>query len=178
MRLVIISIKLFTRQTKKGVLQTHLDKFALVSDERFYRNTHYLGMYVSYHSNNAVRYVEAMLTSSPLNDETCLSPDKHRRMIEFVLSTFGMSLDSVILLVGENASTKKDLALKVPFAFVGCATHRFYLDVKDIISGNSKFVGVVHKLMSKIKNFLPAKKLCAIIPLKPLLDNATRRSST
>lgn len=153
-------------------------KFALVFDGWSHGDTHFVGIYATFMDEAKECFDKVLLALSPLEDETDLGAVEHKRMLEWVLSVFGKDLSNVVALIGDNVSTNKALALLVGCGFVGCASHRFNLAVKDLIGQEWALVEVVQKVMLKLRNLIPAAKLRRHTPLKPLLNNVTRWSST
>lgn len=113
-----------------------------------------------------------------MEDETILCVDEHMRMIEFVLTLFNKSTETLVALIGYNSSTNKDLAIKTGRGFVGCASHLFNLAVQDIIAEYIVLVYCVLKRIKKLRNLILSAKLREHTPLTPLLNKSTRWSST
>lgn len=92
----------------------------------------------SFPSDNAYRYERVLLGFSPLGEEEALDAENHLRYITFVLGLFNKSLNNVVSITGDNAAVNLKLAKLIQQQnpsnfFVGCASHRLALAVKDLM---------------------------------------------
>lgn len=69
-----------------------------------------------------------------MDHEGSLTPKSLEEYLIFTLSVSKSDWDSVTSLIGENCATNKSMANSVGVGFVGCASHRFNLDVQDIMA--------------------------------------------
>ena len=59
--------------------------------------------------------------------------ESHKNFLEYVLGVFDKTLDNVICLIGDNCSTNKLCADLCSLPLVGCASHRFNLEVQAFL---------------------------------------------
>ncbi len=114
------------------------DKFATVFDGWSCGDTHYVAIYATFPYTTPVGYRKVLLWFWPFKEEASQRAQEHYKYLEFVLSTFKKSFDNVAVLVGDNCNTNKALADKAGKLFVGCASHRFNLAMKDKLSRVSR----------------------------------------
>lgn len=62
---------------------------------------------------------------------------------------FGKDFFQDQALSSDNLSIRKSKEVLSGFRFVGCASHRFNLDVKDVLKKYSDLDDVIHKIMTK-----------------------------
>ena len=113
-----------------------------------------------------------------MDDETKLNADEHVKFTEIVLSSYGKWWNNIAALIGDNCNTNRSMSKKAMVNFIGCASHRFDLAVKDIMVEYDDLVSTVNAIMKKLKNLVPSAKLRKLTPLKPKTRNVTRWSST
>ncbi|KAJ8531766.1 hypothetical protein ON010_g14198 [Phytophthora cinnamomi] len=120
-----------------------------------------------------------LLAFSPLEVEEDLSAQSQYGLIADTLSRYNKPWSAVKFLVGDNSSVNQYIGRKegaVPF--IGCASHRFNLAVKDFMKVEEGLIAKVHALMSKLRTIKGRALLRRVSPLSPLLRNDTRWSST
>ena len=96
---------------------------------------------------------------------------------QFVLEIFDRTPANVLAVVADNCELNKaicDILLK---PLIGCASHCLVLAVQDYIKGNQSVINKIHQLMVKLRGVKLSAKLRQHTNLRPVLFNATRRSS-
>lgn len=154
------------------------EKFALVFDGWSSIDSHYMGMFATFPSDNKDGFKKLLLAFSPFEDETSQNSDQHIQFCNFVLTLYNKTLDNVVALIGDNCSTNKAFARKADRKFVGCYSHRFNLAVKDVLNESKDELEKVRKIMIKLRTPIAAGKLRHMTPLKAQVSNATRWSSS
>ena len=124
------------------------DKFAVVFDGCINGDTHYLEMYASFYNSTELGHEQCLLAFTPFEDETSQGCSNHLELLRFVLNVFKKSEKSVVALVGDNCSTNIALARELDLCFVGCASHRNNLAVKDFLKPHMVIVKKIHAIMS------------------------------
>ncbi len=81
-------------------------------------------------------------------------------------------------LVGDNCSANKAFATRVCCGFVGCASQRYNLAMKDILEEEQIAIQKVRELMLRFRNPIPGAKLRKHTDLTAKCSNATQWSST
>jgi hypothetical protein len=81
-----------------------------------------------------------------LEDDFDLTSESHKNFLIHVLGIFDKSLENVFCLVGDNCSTNTHLADLCGLPFVGCASHRFNLEVQAYL-GLPQFEQLVEKVL-------------------------------
>jgi len=153
------------------------DRIALVFDGWSSNDTHFVAVYATYSSESELGYNSVLLAFSPFEDESSQDAIHHLDFTKWVLSNYGKSFANVIALIGDNCATNRRFATLAKTNFVGCASHRFNLAVKDMIEESNDIVQKIHDLMKKLRTPIAAAKLRKLTYLKAKTLNATRWSS-
>lgn len=114
---------------------------------------------------------EVILALSPLEDESNLGAVEHKKLLDFVLPVFNKDMSNVVALIGDIVSTNKSLAVLCGCGFVGCASHRFNLAVKDVLNVHADLIDVVHKIMAKLRHLIPSAKLRSVDSLQAAAEH-------
>ena len=160
------------------IASTIPETFAIILDGWSYVSTHYLGVLASWPSDCDGGYDIALLALSPLDDETTLSAMEHEKFIKFVLSLYGKTTENFICVVADNNATNKLLASSMGASFIGCASHRFNLAMKDMIANYEEHIEKVQIIMKKLRSLIPAAKLRKHTKLTAVVRHQIRWSST
>lgn len=76
-----------------------------------------------------------LLAFSPLlEDAFDFTAESHKKFMDFYLDHYGKSMENVVCLVGDNCATNQALADLCGKPLVGCASHRFNLEVQAYLS--------------------------------------------
>lgn len=176
-----------TLQKYMGLMKAHVEnkisaihpkQFSLIYEGWTHSDTHYVGVVFAFLAKTLTGYKTVLLGFAPFDDERSLGCEQHMHLFKFFLSVFKKDIGNVAALFGDNVSVNKSVATNLGLRFVGCAIHRFNLAVKDVISKNGDLVPLIHSMMSKIRNIIPAAKLRESTPVKAIIKNVTRWSST
>jgi len=171
-------MNLLAEKVEKKLAEILPSKFALIFDGWTAGDTHYVALYASFSSNNDLGFSTALLSFAPLDTETSQSAKAHQKYIEYVLNLYGKSMSNVAAIVGDNCNTNRALAKLCMVGFVGCASHRYNLAYKDLLTPQKDIIEKVSKVMKKFGNPIPAAKLRKLTTIKPKLHVVTRWSST
>lgn len=98
--------------------------------------------------------------------------------IDGTLNLYGKTLNSLLFIVGDNCKTNKKIADLCNVPFVGCASHRLNLAVKQFCASFETTLGKINQLMSKLQGIKQAAKLRRFTDLTPVKRNVTRWTST
>lgn len=153
------------------------DVFAIIFDGWSHGITHYLGIFATFSSNALNGYNSILLAFSPLENEESLNADEHIKFLDITLDKYQKSWENVACLIGDNCSTNRSIARKMKKSFVGCASHRFNLAVKDYLKTYENILSKVNELMKKLKKLVPSAKLAKFTKLRAKTRNCTRWSS-
>ena len=110
-------------------------KFALVIDGCSKSSLHYVGAFASYGSNSPTSY-STVLSFSPMFSETSSTATDHYEFLEWVFSLYSKSFENVAI-IGDNVSTNKALANMCSKSLLGCASYRFNLAMKKMLTPNA-----------------------------------------
>jgi hypothetical protein len=120
-----------------------------------------------------------LLAFSPLEVEEDLGAQSQYDLIADTLSRYNKPWSAVKFLTGDNCSVNQYIGRKEgAIPFIGCASHRFNLAVKDFMKTEDELISKVHALMSKLRTIKGRALLRRVSHLSPLLRNDTRWSST
>lgn len=153
------------------------EKFCLIFDGWSNGDTHYLGVFATYPSENSVGYERVLLTFSPLQDESSLKAEEHLEFMDYILGLYEKSWDNVVALVGDNCGTNRKTARIVNKPLVGCASHRYNLAVRQVVEESQSLVDQVQQLMVQLRTLIGAAKLRKVTDLRAKLSCATRWDS-
>jgi hypothetical protein len=151
---LFVFLKLIFRIVENEVRAALPDTFCLIFDgwSMDGANMHYVAMYASFLDKKTskptkgtdqihCRYLllcccsfSVLLSFSPLlEDAFDQTAESHKKFIEFYLNHYGKSLTNVVCLVGDNCATNQALADLCGKPLVGCASHRFNLEVQSYL---------------------------------------------
>lgn len=181
-------MELTTKQVEAAIADVLPSKFALIFDGWTCEEsmTHYLAVCTSFiGKNNEVR--TALLAFTPFEDESTFTATAHQDELESILEVFGKTLDNVVCLVGDNCPVNQKLATDCELPLVGCAAHRFNLEVQAYLDQYSPLLqrvcflfcsGLtqhqVHDLMTKAKTSKVIGALRQDTKLVPKTKSVTR----
>ena len=167
-----------TLEVEKKITKELPGKFALIIDGWSKGSTHFVGLFASYPWNNRNGYRTALLTFSPLENETSFTAADHVDFIKYTLSIYEKNLENVVALIGDNAEVNKSMAKLLGIPLIGCASHKFNLAVSAYLEKDNILLNKTNQLMGRLKTYKLAGKLRELTPLKPVQKNVTRWSST
>lgn len=140
-------------------------------------STHFIALFAQWGCGDDVKC--PLLAFSPLLDESDYSAASHHEFIEYHLAVFGKSLENVVCLVGDNMSTNRALADVCGVPLVGCAAHKFNLEMQDFLEAHAKILDRLHSLMTKLRTLKNSALLRAAgTNIRPKLRCATRWTGT
>lgn len=166
-------LELVTQSTEKKVAAALPAKFGLIIDGWSEGNQHYFGLYAAYDSDHY-----PLLAFAPPIDEESYSAENQAAFITDVLELFGRRRDDVLFLVADNTNVNPATARLLGCSFIGCASHRFNLAVKEYMLTYEEKLDDIQSLMKKLLNLKIAGALRRKTDLKPVIRNVTRWSST
>lgn len=140
------------------------EKFSLVFDGWSSGDTHFVAIFAAFPSFTSCGYQKFLIAFSPLEEEDRLDADSHYSFMKFALDVYGKSFRNVVCITGDNCANNLRLAKLInedypDCQFLGCASHRFQLAVKDILEPHKHALEKLNKLMKKLKHLVPAAKL-------------------
>ncbi len=142
-----------TTIVERNVSSSLSKKFGLVFDAWTVSTTHYVAVFATYPAANLMGYDKILLAFSPMEDETNQGVENYIEFLQFVLDVYDRSLDDVVSLTGDNCAVNKAIDNKCtqigPLQFLGCASHRFNLYVKSMITSNESHIFRVRAIMQK-----------------------------
>jgi len=143
---------LTTKQVEEEIKKVLPDDFAIVFDGWTCEETttHYLAIAVAYLGKDGKRE-SVLLAFTPFEDESSFTAAAHKELLETTLNVYGKSLSNVICLVGDNCATNQRLAKECNLPLVGCAAHRFNLEVQKYLEKHAK---LLQKVFSIVWTFL------------------------
>jgi hypothetical protein len=113
-----------------------------------------------------------------LLDVTDLSANSQSALILETLQIYGRNISNVVCIIGDNCSTNKSTANKLGVPLLGCASHRFNLAVNFYLKDFESKLEKVSQISRKRRTIKNSAELGKKTPLRPVLRNATRWSST
>ncbi len=156
------------------LLRKHI---ALEFDGWIQDNTHYLAVFASFLSFNSKGKETRFLDLSKIGDECSLSSKEHHEFLMLVLELCFLNWTNIACLTGDNVSTNKALSNIIKIPLIGCTSHRFHLDVQDILHTEQDVIDKVRTTMIKMRGLLRNARLKKFRRLQPKLSNKTRSSS-
>ncbi|EGZ21794.1 hypothetical protein PHYSODRAFT_247318 [Phytophthora sojae] len=120
-----------------------------------------------------------LLTFAPVEVEEDMGAQSQYDLIADTLSRYNKPWIAVKFMVGDNCSVNQCIGRNEgAIPFIGCASHRFNLAVKDFLKTEDELIAKVHALMTKLRTIKGRALLRRVSHLSPLLRNDTRWSST
>ncbi|EGZ14663.1 hypothetical protein PHYSODRAFT_333013 [Phytophthora sojae] len=120
-----------------------------------------------------------LLTFAPVEVEEDMGAQSQYDLIADTLSRYNKPWSAVKFMVGDNCSVNQCIGRKEgAIPFIGCASHRFNLAVKDFLKTEDELIAKVHALMTKLRTIKGRALLRRVSHLSPLLRYDTRWSST
>lgn len=173
-------LKLLTKAVEKKLAEDLPPQFAIVIDGWSDSSNHFIGLFACYPSPiNKNESKSHLLSFAPLFDGQDLSATAHADFIKQTLDFYSCSLDNVLLIVADNCSTMKKMAKICGKQFVGCASHRFNIAVRNFLNEKNFRISLdkVQKLMVSLSSLKNAAWLKAQGQLSARKRNETRWSS-
>ena len=99
---------------------------------------------------------------------------EHIQFIEYILEFYGKNMLNLCVLVGENISLNRSIAVKTGTPLVGCSSHCLNLAVNCLLSKDEILVNKINPLMTKLRGLSFSALMRKVPPLRPKLRNATR----
>ena len=169
-------IHLLTELVEEIIQKKLPSKFALIHDGWTANQTHYVGMFATFPSSNEIGYERILLGFSSFESEDSMSADAHIEYITFVLELFNRSISNVVGIVGDNFSVNLSISRKLETGFIGCASHRFNLAVKNLFKEDDGSSAKVHAIVKSLRKLILAAKLRKHSHLSPICYTPTRWS--
>ncbi len=151
--------------------------FSVIFDGWTNGDSHYVAIYAPFSSDNKSGCKLVLLAFSLFENETSQGASDHREFITLVLELYVKPVDNLVALVGDNCYTKRTLASSKVVGFVGCASHRYNLAMKDLLHPLQKMLDKFRDIMSKFRYPIHTAKLRQYTNLKPKLPVFTLWSS-
>jgi hypothetical protein len=116
-----------------------------------------------------------LLAFAPLLDETSFTAKNHCDFILATLDWYGLPVNKLVCLIGDNCSTNGATARLLSVPLLGCRSHRLNLAVEAYIQRYiSCEVELVSDLMGKLSTLKEAGRLRLTTSLRPVKRNKTR----
>jgi hypothetical protein len=138
---------------------------------------HYVALFIVYEGIES-NCIARLISVAPLLDETSFDANSHREYFEQTLHYYGLDLSRIKFIVCDNCSVNISLCEKLKIPMIGCASHRFNLGMKEFYSKYENDLSDANKIMKKLSNLKNSGVLRTMTPLRPIIRNTTRWSST
>ncbi|KAG3106354.1 hypothetical protein PI124_g14883 [Phytophthora idaei] len=149
--------------------------FGVMYDGWAHGTMHFAAVYGLYVVGGQLR--QTLLVVSPL-DEGSQDADAHIPLFRNVLAFFfNKTIDMILFLVPDNCSTDHSIANKLGTPLVGCASHRFILVVKKLLTEHEDLLHQVNNLMLRLRQPNNAAELFNLTSLRAKKCNVSRWSS-
>ena len=107
--------------TEKNISKQLPCKFALIFDGWSHMSTHYVAIFASFNGPDE-KCKTALLTFSPLLDESHLNAAGHVQLIEAALALYGKEWSNVVALIADNCELNKALSDQTNEPLIGCVS--------------------------------------------------------
>lgn len=156
------------------------ERFAIVFDGWSEDSTHFIAIFAVYIKEIEGKATKAqhLLAFTPLLDETDLSADSQSALIIDTLELYERNGSNIVCVIGDNCPTNKAVADKLKVPLVGCASHRFNLAVNSYLEDYESVLEKISRISTKLRTIKNSAYLRNKTPLRPVLRNSTRWSST
>lgn len=122
--------------------------------------TYFIATFAPYPSNTVLWYDCHLHCFPRLEDEDDHSAKEHERLLRFDLGLFGKEFSNVEAIIGYYCATNRLLSKNVKVLFLGCASHRINIAVKEIIKENASAFDNVKCIMSQLCFLVRGAKIC------------------
>jgi hypothetical protein len=163
---------LVTAEVEVQVAKDLPAKFGLVIDGWSEGNQHFFGLYAASEKGFP------LLAFAPPFDEDSYTATNQAAFIADCLEIYGKTVKDVLFLVADNTAVNPATADRLHCPFIGCASHRFNLAVKEFMRTHEDSLNNINELMKKLSTLKIAGALRKKTDLKPVTRNVTRWSST
>ncbi|EGZ19549.1 hypothetical protein PHYSODRAFT_285295 [Phytophthora sojae] len=154
-------------------------RFGIMLDGWTHASEHYIAVFACYEVNGCPK--TALLSMAPLLDalDDDLSAQGHLEFLATMLQRdYGVQLAQCRFLVADNCAVNRRLATLMSVPLVGCASHRLNLAVQADMASHEDDLAAVQALMVKLRTLTQSAKLRLKTPLRPVIRQDTRWSST
>jgi hypothetical protein len=166
-------LRLITEEVERLVAKDLPAKFGLVIDGWSEGNQHFFGLYAAFDSQDF-----PLLAIAPPLDEESYTAANQAAFIADCLELYGKTVSDVLFLVADNTNVNPATANILKCPFIGCASHRFNLAVKEYMGAHEEVLEDINCLMKKLSTLKIAGALRKKTDLHPITRNVTRWSST
>ncbi|EGZ08877.1 hypothetical protein PHYSODRAFT_288643, partial [Phytophthora sojae] len=154
-------------------------RFGIMLDGWTHASEHYIAVFACYEVNGCPK--TTLLSMAPLLDalDDDLSAQGHLEFLATMLPRdYGVQLAQCRFLVADNCAVNRRLATLMSVPLVGCASHRLNLAVQADMVSHEEDLAAVQALMVKLRTLTQSAKLRLKTPLRPVIRQNTRWSST
>ena len=123
---------MITHYAEAKITRRLLEKFAVVFDGWSENQTQIVGIFATFPGDTDVGYSKLLLGFSPFEHEDFLNAYGHVEDIDYVLNLFNGSFEKIVGISRDNCSVNRSIARKLEIKFVGYASHRYNLALKDL----------------------------------------------
>lgn len=142
-------MKYLTGEVKLKVTKRLPKHFALIIEKKTHIfRTHCVCIIASYSVLSRLAHECALLGFTPVDDETSLGCMHHVEIIKFVHSVFSKTTSNVVAVIADNLNVKYNVDTEFGWRFIGCASYRFNLAMKDLVAGHEALVTKIHYAMN------------------------------
>jgi hypothetical protein len=136
----------------------------------------YVACFIVYEGidGSCVSRLIAVTSLPPVN----LKSDTHFDFISSALQRYGLKVNDISFLVGDNCGLNISLSKKMQIPLIGCALHRFKFAMDDFYKDYEIILRKVNEIMKTLSCGIYIHKLLKIIPLKPQTRNDYFSSTT
>ncbi len=107
-----------------------------------------------------------------------MSADAHLEFVTFVFELFDRSVSNIVCFIGDNCNVNLAMASRIRAKYIGCASHRYNIALKDTFKSDESCITKVHIVMKALRRTILAAKLRKYTHLVALSHAPTRWSST
>ncbi|EGZ18221.1 hypothetical protein PHYSODRAFT_286047 [Phytophthora sojae] len=154
-------------------------RFGIMLDGWTHASEHYIAVFACYEVNGCPKTTLLSMASllDALDDD--LSAQGHLEFLATMLPRdYGVQLAQCRFLVADNCAVNRRLATLMSVLLVGCASHRLNLAVQADMASHEQDLTAVQALMVKLRTLTKSAKLRSKTPLRPVIRQDTRWSST
>ena len=119
-----------TEATEKKISKPLPCRIALMFDGWSHMSTHYVAIFASFNGHDE-KCKTALLTFSPLLDESHLEAAGHVQLIEAALALYGKEWSDVVALSADSCELNKAISDQATKPSIGCASHRRVRDISS-----------------------------------------------
>lgn len=152
-------MELVSKRLEAKIAKALPSKFALMFDDWSEVGSHYVATFAMCPANNNSGYELYLLSFPTIKDEIIRTAKSHYNSLEYIISLFGKTFGNLVSIIADNCATSRRLSHLADTHFIGCASHRYILEVNNVFSSYGTRFENVRTIITSLRHSLRRAKL-------------------